>query len=1044
VELRTDWEPVEELDRDRRFREIFEAAAVGLGVADLGGRLVDTNSALARMLGYTRAELRGMAVQELTYPDEREESGGLFRSLVAGERDSYELEKRYVRKDGSVFWVRLHVALVRDEHGRPELIVASVEDIDVRKRAEEERRLADQRYQTLVEQLPLVTYIDALDDVSSNIYTSPQLEPLLGYTVEEWTSDPELFVKVLHPDDRERVLAEIARAHATGEAFVGEYRLISKDGRAVWFRDESVKICDAAGRPLYAQGYLLDITERKRAEEELRETTQTLTALIHASPAAIAGFDRYGRVMLWNPAAERMFGWTEDDALGRFNPFVPEEKREEFLAYLDAVLAGESWHDVELERRRKDGTPILLSASSGPLRDASDEVIGMVSVLFDISDRKRAEAIIRESERRFRTLIENLPGAVYRCAFDTDWTMEFLSDDIEEITGYPASDFVGNAVRTYASIIHPDDAPLVERTADEAVRSRSPFVVEYRIVRADGAERWLFERGQPAFGENGSVLWLDGVVFDVTDRKLAEQALRETTATLETLFAASPLPIIAFDLEGNVRRWNHAATELFGWLEEEVLGRPNPIVRNGAEREQFLRGLELAARGKSWRHVEAHRWRKDGSAVEVSISSAPLRDAGGAVTGMVAVIADVTDRRRAEETHARLAAVVEASADGIFSLSLDGIVQTWNAGAESIYGYPAAEIVGQPISMVIPPDRLGELELLERVRSGERIEGFETVRLRKDGELISVSLSLSPIRDTAGDVVAISSIVRDITERTKSVEERERLLAAEQAARAEAEAAREQLTEQNEQLRELDRMKDEFIALVSHELRTPLTSILGYLELILEGEVGELVDEQRHFLAVIDRNARRLLRLVGDLLFVAQIEAGKLSLDCGLVDLRALVEESVEGFRPRATERGLELVLELERLPAITGDHTRLGQLLDNLLSNAIKFTPADGKVTVRLGARGEAVLVEVVDTGVGIPAEELEHLFQRFYRTTRATKDAVQGTGLGLAISKAIAEAHGGSIHVTSTEGEGTTFSVELPVDYSPRSADTELEVKA
>jgi PAS domain S-box-containing protein len=428
----------------------------------------------------------------------------------------------------------------------------------------------------------------------------------------------------------------------------------------------------------------------------------------------------------------------------------------------------------------------------------------------------------------------------------------------------------------------------------------------------------------------------------------------------------------------------------------------------------------------------------------VSISSAPLRDAGGAVTGMVAVIADVTDRRRAEETHARLAAVVEASADGIFSLSLDGIVQTWNAGAESIYGYPAAEIVGQPISMVIPPDRLGELELLERVRSGERIEGFETVRLRKDGELISVSLSLSPIRDTAGDVVAISSIVRDITERTKSVEERERLLAAEQAARAEAEAAREQLTEQNEQLRELDRMKDEFIALVSHELRTPLTSILGYLELILEGEVGELVDEQRHFLAVIDRNARRLLRLVGDLLFVAQIEAGKLSLDCGLVDLRALVEESVEGFRPRATERGLELVLELERLPAITGDHTRLGQLLDNLLSNAIKFTPADGKVTVRLGARGEAVLVEVVDTGVGIPAEELEHLFQRFYRTTRATKDAVQGTGLGLAISKAIAEAHGGSIHVTSTEGEGTTFSVELPVDYSPRSADTELEVKA
>jgi PAS domain S-box-containing protein len=696
---------------------------------------------------------------------------------------------------------------------------------------------------------------------------------------------------------------------------------------------------------------------------------------------------------------------------------------------------------LEIERTRKDGTTILLSASSAPLRAANEQVIGMVSVLFDVSERRRAEETIRESEERFRTLIENIPGIVYRCAPDADWTMEFLSDDVEDITGYPASDFLGNAVRPYASVLHPDDVAPVGAAVDAALAERRPFVVEYRVIRADGGERRVWERGRPVTGTGGDILWIDGVIFDVTDRKVAEEALHETTATLETIFAASPLPIVAFDLDGNVTRWNPAAESAFGWTEAEVLGRPNPIVRDGEEREQFIRGLELAATGRSWRDVEARRQRKDGTYVDVSISSGPLRDADGTVTGMVAVVADVTDRRRAEETHSRLAAVVEASADGIFSLSLEGTVQTWNTGAERIYGYSPQEIVGRPISVLVPDGRTDERALLARVRLGERVEGFETEHLRKGGEPISAAISLSPIFDATGAVVGISSIVRDITERKRGEEERERLLAAEQAARAEAEAAREQLVVQNEQLRDLDQMKDEFIALVSHELRTPLTSILGYLELALEGEAGELADDQRHFFAVIERNARRLLRLVGDLLFIAQIEADRFTIDNGLVDLGSLVEECIDGFRPKAAEKGIQLAVSLEPLRPIVGDYTRLGQLLDNLLSNAIKFTPAGGEIAVTLARRDGHVLLEVSDTGVGIAPEEVENLFQRFYRTKRATRDAIQGTGLGLAISKAIADAHGGTIRVTSTESVGTTFSVALPLHAEQSAAAEEMQ---
>ncbi len=218
------------------------------------------------------------------------------------------------------------------------------------------------------------------------------------------------------------------------------------------------------------------------------------------------------------------------------------------------------------------------------------------------------------------------------------------------------------------------------------------------------------------------------------------------------------------------------------------------------------------------------------------------------------------------------------------------------------------------------------------------------------------------------------------------------------------------------------------MALVSHELRTPLTSILGYLELVLEGDAGEVTEEQRQFLSVVERNSQRLLRLVGDLLLIAQIEAGKLTLERGLVDLAVLAADCVEAARPRADEKGVALVLEAGAVPALSGDRVRLAQVLDNLVSNAIKFTPGGGKVTVGLAQQNGHVLVAVSDTGIGIPVAEQGRLFERFFRTSGATQRAIQGTGLGLAITKAIAEAHGGEISVESEENVGTTVRITLP----------------
>jgi signal transduction histidine kinase len=233
----------------------------------------------------------------------------------------------------------------------------------------------------------------------------------------------------------------------------------------------------------------------------------------------------------------------------------------------------------------------------------------------------------------------------------------------------------------------------------------------------------------------------------------------------------------------------------------------------------------------------------------------------------------------------------------------------------------------------------------------------------------------------------------------------------------------------NERLHELDQLKDDFVASVSHELRTPLTSIRGYLELLREGDAGELSDDQRKFVLIVERNADRLLRLVGDLLFVAQVEAGKITLDPGSIHLDELVRQSVDAAQPTATEKGIEIALDLDGLDEVHADRARLGQVLDNLISNALKFTPPGGYIEVRTSRHGDFGVIEVSDNGMGVAEADQAQLFERFFRTTSATDQAIQGTGLGLAIVKAIVEAHDGVITVQSVEGEGTVFRVELPL---------------
>jgi PAS domain S-box-containing protein len=325
---------------------------------------------------------------------------------------------------------------------------------------------------------------------------------------------------------------------------------------------------------------------------------------------------------------------------------------------------------------------------------------------------------------------------------------------------------------------------------------------------------------------------------------------------------------------------------------------------------------------------------------------------------------------------------------------------------ETITSYSPAEWTANPdllTEVLHHEDKERVLAEMKRVKESGGSRDHEYRMVRRDGTVVWV-------HDTAVTVVEGSrryarGFVVDVT------------------ARREAEL---ELERQNDQLRQLDRLKDEFIALVSHELRTPLTSIRGYLELITEDE--NLTAEQTRFLDTIDRNAQRLQRVVGDLLFVAQVEAGKLSLEDGDVTINGIVEEAVHAAQPSAATKSLTLAVDLGELPQIRGDRARLAQVLDNFISNAIKFTPTGGHITVATRVLPGEVEIVVADNGIGIPKDELPLLFQRFFRAERATAGAIPGTGLGLAIAKAIVAGHGGRIRVESECGRGTTFRIILP----------------
>ena len=507
---------------------------------------------------------------------------------------------------------------------------------------------------------------------------------------------------------------------------------------------------------------------------------------------------------------------------------------------------------------------------------------------------------------------------------------------------------------------------------------------------------------------------------EVRKRKTAEEHLLETEQSLALTLSSIGAGFIKVDALGIVTRVNDAALLMLGQHAAQVQGRPlRDVLVQDEGSAVYRRGLfddPLRLTEAPDQTTHSTLLSGDGHLVSAEIKAMSTTNSKGEVTGVTMLLRDMTTLRDAQAELNRLAAIVESSSDAIISKSLDGRITSWNRGAQEIFGYSAEEAVGQPALLLIPQERMDEeMLILASLAHGRRVPHFNTVRRTKTGQLIDVSVTISPILDARGQVVGGSTIARDITQQRLAEEARQRS---------------ERLEVENMRIQETNRVKSLFLANMSHELRTPLNAIIGFSELLESGAVPPDSPKHAQFLGHISRSGQHLLGLINDVLDLSKVDAGKLAFLPEVVDVAAAVGEVVTGLQTTSAGKSQTVQTDLDaELATVEVDPIRLRQVLYNYLSNAVKFTPAGGRITVRTRAEGEdRFRVEVEDTGPGIAEQDLERLFVEFQQLDEGFTRKHQGTGLGLALTKRLVEAQGGSVGVRSTPGQGSVFHLVLP----------------
>lgn len=757
-----------------------------------------------------------------------------------------------------------------------------------------------------------------------------------------------------------------------------------------------------------------EIEHRQKTERALEESEARFRAMFCQAAVGIAVVDCQGQLLEVNPRLCQMLGRSAESLCA----FTCQQltHQDDWACYqrmLDELSAGTRGEFI-IEKRysRGDGSWIWVKVSVAPLRDSQGRVDRLLAVVEDIQSKKTAELALRERDERHQLVLIGAEAGIW------DWDVPnrrvLYSPRWKEMRGLTDAD-VSDSDEEWSQRIHPEDAPRVWAAVQAHFAGQTKFFCEeYRVRHKKGHWIWVLDRGVAKRDESGQVIRMAGSETDITERKRAEHELRVSEERIRQLVSLMPAAVYTCDEQGRITFFNRRAAELWGReptlgdLDQRFCGAFKLWLPDGSPLPHEKTPMAAALfHGTSTRNREVIIERPDGSQVTVSVNIDPIVDSSGTRRGAINVFQDITVWKRGQEAMQRLAAIVESSDDAIIASDLNGVITNWNRGAERVFGYHADEVVGQHTAILIPQDKQDENDSIsKRLRGGERITQHETVRRRKDGTLIEVSLTISPIKDSQGHVVGASNVARDITDKVRAKEKLEQIVA-----------------QRTAQLQETVAELEAFSYSVAHDMRAPLRSMHSYSRFLEEDFGQALPAEGRSFARRIADSASRLDSLITDVLNYSKIARGELPLD--KVDIEKLTREIVDSY-PDLRDSTATILIQ-SPIPPVVANKAALTQCISNLLSNAIKFVEPGARPQVRIRAekKTDYVRVWVEDNGIGMSEEGQKRIFRMFHRLNPS--DEFEGTGVGLTIVRKAVERMGGQVGVEAQLGVGSRFWFEL-----------------
>ncbi|MBD2200086.1 MULTISPECIES: PAS domain S-box protein [Calothrix] len=976
------------------------------------------------------------------HPEDVAQAHASIQAALRGEKE-FALEFRIIHPDGSVRFIKAAALVQRDRQGNPIRMVGINYDITERKQIEEALRESERRYATLAEASPVAIF---RFDVDGNcIYVNDRWCEMTGRTAQ--TASGMGWVNTLHPDDRDRLVKAWSDACVQNVIYQNEGRCLRPDGSIIWFYIQTLPETDPNNNIIGYIGTLTDITSRKLAEEELVRQQQlrdvifneSTDALFLVDPETLLTLDCNRRaVELFEVADKVELIGIEGRKLQR-HPFSVEE-----LVDIVEQMQSKGFWSREIEYVTSRGKYFWGNIAAKQITVA-ERNLNLVRIT-DISDRKESEQVLAIYTRELADLYNNAPCGYHSVDADGRFVninhteLQWLGYTYQEIIGKPFTDFLTETSRA----VFQHQFPKFKQRG--WVKD-----LEFEMVCKDGSILPVLLNATAVKSEDGTYLFSRSSMFDMRDRKQAEEAIMLYAREVEDLYNNAPCGYHSLDSEGCLIKVNETELQLLGYNREEMLGQPLVNFFTESSRLAFITNYPTF-KERGWvKDLEYDMVCKDGSILPVLISATAVKDAHGNYLYNRATLFDISDARQQaaqrkqaqkelEESRTMLRLILDTIPQRVFWKDRNSRFLGCNPGFAQDYQLTPADIIGKT-DAELPWAKWADLyraddAMVMQTKTAKL--GYEEPTSNVNGELIWLRTSKVPLTNSAGEVIGILGSYEDITDRKQ---------------------AEEQLRQTNEELARATRLKDEFLANMSHELRTPLNAILGMSEGFQEGVFGVLNQRQAKAIATIERSGKHLLELINDILDLSKIESGKMELQLSEVSVSSLCDASMGFIKQMALKKNISLNTTIaSNIGYIQADDRRLRQVLINLLTNAVKFTADGGSVTLEVKvvtpdkvisdtriyntswkssppesnfAQVPQLCFSVIDNGIGIAADNISKLFQPFVQLDSSFNRQYSGTGLGLALVQRIASLHGGIVSVGSEVNQGSCFTIHIP--YKP-----------